>query len=84
MLFNFRLGSQAKRLSKGIVAVVLAGALVACSSIYRNHGYVPDEKDLAQLEIGKDTQETAAAKIGRPSTSGLLNGNDWYFVQSRY
>lgn len=84
MRFNIRLGSVAKRLVSGMAAVVLAGALVACSSIYRNHGYVPNDDDLAQLEIGKDTQETAGAKVGRPSTSGLLDGNDWYFVQSRY
>jgi len=59
-------------------------ALAACSSIYRNHGFVPNEEELATLEIGKDTRETAAPKVGRPSASGLLNDTGWFYVQSRW
>jgi outer membrane protein assembly factor BamE (lipoprotein component of BamABCDE complex) len=65
---------------------VLALALLAaaCSPLVRNHGYVPEETDLALIEIGTDTRETVAQKIGRPSTLGLLNDEGWYYVQSRY
>lgn len=65
-----------------IVAVVLA--LAACSTVYRNHGYVPAEDELALVEVGVDTMETVGQKIGRPSTAGLLNDEGWYYVQSRY
>ena len=58
--------------------------LAACSSIYRNHGFVPNEEELATLEIGKDTRETAGPKVGRPSASGLLNDTGWFYVQSRW
>jgi outer membrane protein assembly factor BamE (lipoprotein component of BamABCDE complex) len=34
--------------------------------------------------VGVDTRETLAQKIGRPSTSGLLNDVGWFYVQSRY
>jgi outer membrane protein assembly factor BamE (lipoprotein component of BamABCDE complex) len=59
-------------------------ALAACATITRNHGYVPPDADLALIEVGRDTRETVAATIGRPSTSGLLNDVGWYYVQSRF
>ena len=69
--------------SQGLM-LVLAGSVAACAAVYRNHGYVPSEDELAQVEIGKDTRETVGQKIGRPSTSGLLNDVGWFYVQSRY
>jgi outer membrane protein assembly factor BamE (lipoprotein component of BamABCDE complex) len=64
--------------------LALVAAVAACSPVYRNHGYVPGEDELALVEIGVDTRETVGPKIGRPSTSGLLNDEGWYYVQSRY
>ena len=66
------------------LACLIVGAMTACAPIYRNHGYVPNEEDLAQLQVGKDTRETAAPKVGRPSASGLLNDQGWFYVQSRW
>jgi outer membrane protein assembly factor BamE (lipoprotein component of BamABCDE complex) len=68
---------------RGLV-LVLAAAAAACSPVVRNHGYVPSDDELALVEIGVDTRETVAEKIGRPSTLGLLNDVGWYYVQSRY
>lgn len=68
---------------QGAVLIIAAG-LAACSPVFRNHGYVPAEDELALLEVGKDTRETVGQKIGRPSTSGLLNDDGWFYVQSRY
>ena len=68
---------------QGLV-LVLVGTVAACSPVYRNHGYVPAEDELALVEVGKDTRETVGQKIGRPSTSGLLNDVGWFYVQSRY
>ena len=69
---------------KQAAVLLLAAGLAACSPIYRNHGYVPAEDELALLEVGVDTRETVGQKIGRPSTSGLLNDEGWFYVQSRY
>nr|WP_248298178.1 outer membrane protein assembly factor BamE [Tabrizicola sp. YIM 78059] len=63
---------------------MLVGALIACSPVFRNHGYVPADDELAKIEVGVDTRESVGEKIGRPSTSGLLNDEGWYYVQSRY
>ena len=81
-------GQNRGMLSSRFFSALLASALVivvaACAPIYRNHGYVPSDEDLAQLEVGKDTRETAGPKVGRPSASGLLNDTGWFYVQSRW
>jgi outer membrane protein assembly factor BamE (lipoprotein component of BamABCDE complex) len=69
---------------KQAAVLLLAAGLAACAPIFRNHGYVPAEDELALVEVGVDTRETVGQKIGRPSTSGLLNDEGWFYVQSRY
>jgi outer membrane protein assembly factor BamE (lipoprotein component of BamABCDE complex) len=65
-------------------SLVILGLATACSPIYRNHGYVPTDDALALIEVGTDTRETVAEKVGRPSASGLLNDVGWFYVQSRW
>lgn len=72
---------------KGLRAAAIGlalGLVVACTPLYRNHGYVPREDELALIEVGTDTRETVAEKVGRPSAAGLLNDVGWYYVQSRF
>ena len=64
----------------GLVALALAG----CAERVRTHGYAPDEAALAELVPGTDTRASVAAKVGRPSTAGLMQGGDWFYVQSRW
>jgi outer membrane protein assembly factor BamE (lipoprotein component of BamABCDE complex) len=66
------------------LTLALVVGVAACSPVYRNHGYVPSEQELAEVVVGKDTRETVGQKIGRPSTQGLLNDVGWFYVQSRY
>jgi outer membrane protein assembly factor BamE (lipoprotein component of BamABCDE complex) len=65
-----------------ILAVVGAVLLSGCAE-YRNHGYVPEEVNLARIEIG-DRREEVATVIGQPSVTGLLEDNAWFYVRSRY
>jgi outer membrane protein assembly factor BamE (lipoprotein component of BamABCDE complex) len=69
---------------KTCLMLALVASVAACSPVYRNHGYVPTEDELALIEVGTDTRDTVGQKIGRPSTSGLLNDVGWFYVQSRY
>lgn len=61
----------------------LALALSACSPIVAVHGYAPSPEQLAQVEPGIDSAATVAAKIGRPSTGGVVRDDTWYYVSSR-
>lgn len=68
----------------GVLTALSVLVAVACTPVYRNHGYVPADDELAQVQVGVDTQETVATKVGRPSLEGLLNSNGWFYVQSRF
>jgi outer membrane protein assembly factor BamE (lipoprotein component of BamABCDE complex) len=59
-------------------------AMCACTPIYRNHGYVPRDEDLAAVKVGESTQEDVAFAVGRPSAIGVLTGSGWYYVGSRF
>lgn len=63
---------------------IFAFFLAACTPIYTDHGYVPTDDELAFLQVGKDTRDSVAATIGRPSASGLLNDEGWFYVESRW
>ncbi|MEZ5884841.1 MAG: outer membrane protein assembly factor BamE [Paracoccaceae bacterium] len=67
-----------------VIALGAALLVAACAPVYRNHGYVPTDEDLALVEVGKSTRDEVATAIGRPSSSGLLSGGDWYYVGSRW
>ena len=66
------------------LAAIAFSALAACTEVVRYHGYTPSDKDLAVVAVGKDTRETVADKVGRPSTGGLMADSGWYYVQSRW
>jgi outer membrane protein assembly factor BamE (lipoprotein component of BamABCDE complex) len=36
------------------------------------------------VQVGVDTRESVAQKVGRPSASGLLNDVGWFYVESRW
>jgi len=75
-----RLWSAARISTVGLVLL----ALTACTAIYRNHGYVPSDKDLAKIVVGESTQEDVAFEVGRPSSIGVLTGSGWFYVGSRF
>lgn len=75
-----RLWSAARIGTAGLVLM----ALTACTAIYRNHGYVPSDKDLAEVVVGESTQEDVAFEVGRPSSIGVLTGSGWFYVGSRF
>jgi outer membrane protein assembly factor BamE (lipoprotein component of BamABCDE complex) len=67
-----------------VLAAALTLTVAACSPIYRNHGYVPSDQELAEVTVGESTREDVALLLGRPSASGLLNDVGWFYVQSRW
>lgn len=66
------------------IAILAVLGLAACTPVYRNHGYVPPEMDLAQVQVGQTHMDDLPGLIGRPSAQGLLTGSGWYYVGSRW
>ena len=73
-------------MSKGLLggAALLAMVAAGCAPIVESHGYAPNEQQLALIEPGVDSVESVSAKIGRPSTGGLVRSRAWYYVASRF
>ena len=67
-----------------VAALILGAALAACQPILRHHGYVPTDEVLALIEVGRDTRDSVALTIGRPSASGVVNDGGFYYVRSEW
>lgn len=67
----------------GAVAGIALFAVAACTPIYENHGYAPDEEQLAELIVGVDTRATVDDVIGTPSAAGVLGEGDYYYVRKQ-
>lgn len=66
-----------------IVAVMASAVLCACTPVYRHHGYAPSDGDLSELVVGVDTRDSVIETVGAPSSQGVLEGGDYYYVSSR-
>jgi outer membrane protein assembly factor BamE (lipoprotein component of BamABCDE complex) len=78
---------QAGKAQMRLTRIALVGSLVllmGCSAIYRDHGYVPTDTELTAVQVGVSSREDVAGAVGRPSASGLLNDEGWYYVQSQF
>ncbi|MCC5992640.1 MAG: outer membrane protein assembly factor BamE [Rhodobacteraceae bacterium] len=73
---------QMKTFKPWLALPLLVLVIAACSPVQRFHGYAPDDVQLAEIEVGRDTRETVAEKIGRPGITGVIDGTGWYYVQS--
>lgn len=74
------------RISPRLFRAVVLGlglGLAGCTPQYSNHGYVPPEEDLALIEVGSDTRDSVAEKIGVPTSAGVLNNSGYYYVRMR-
>lgn len=65
--------------------VITACTLVfaGCSATYKYHGYAPSDDELADVIIGADTRETVEEIIGKPSSAGVLEDGNWYYVSTK-
>lgn len=67
-----------------LVVVAVLATVTACTTRYRDHGYVPSDSDLAALTVGVDTRATVLEQIGSPTASGVSAAGDLFYVESRF
>lgn len=68
-----------------LAAVLVAGVLAGCAArLSDSHGYVPTDRDLADIRVGLDTRTTVAALIGQPGVTGIVDDGGWYYVASEF
>lgn len=73
---------RTQRIRAGL-AILACAALMACSATFNNHGYVPPEDDLAAILPGIDTRLSVEETIGRPSASGVMRDEAWFYTAYR-
>ncbi len=73
---------QLKAAVKYAAWAVAALAVAGCTAIYKKHGYVPSEEQLAEVVVGIDTKDSVAETIGVPTASGVLNDGGYYYVST--
>lgn len=78
------IGSSFAGALKAALGGLALALLVACTPLYTNHGFVPDDSDLEGIATGVDTRETVAAFLGRPSVEGLIGEAQWFYVRSQW
>ena len=57
--------------------------LASCSTIYKDHGYLPLDTDLKNVVIGKDTRNSVTELLGSPSGSGVLEDGAIFYISTK-
>ena len=70
---------RVRTLALGLTLIVA----VACTSQYRNHGYIPSDDDLAEVVVGVDNRDSVSESIGTPTSGGILDESGYYYVRTR-
>ena len=63
-----------------LFAVLSFAVATGCSPIKHSHGYTPRADELDQIKVGIDTRSSVQNKLGRPSTLGAFDDDDWIYV----
>ena len=66
------------------ISILAILTLSACSEVKQNHGYVPDESELAKIEIGQSTKETVSEIMGYPLAIDDQYDETWIYVESSF
>lgn len=70
-------------MTRAIVVACLCVVISACTAQFQNHGYTPSDDDLSAVLVGIDTRDSVSETVGRPTSSGVLQDQAWYYVGSR-
>lgn len=64
-------------------AAAAALGLAACSSTVEQRGNLPPPDEIAQIHPGKTTKTEVVKILGTPSSVGVFNDKNWYYISSR-
>ena len=57
--------------------------LVACSISIDQRGNLPPADEIAQIHPGKTTKDGVVKVLGTPSSVGVFDDKDWYYISER-
>jgi outer membrane protein assembly factor BamE (lipoprotein component of BamABCDE complex) len=62
------------------LALLAAAALAGCTPNVTSHGTPMTRIEQAQITPGVDTRGSVIRQLGRPASTGLIDGERWYYV----
>ncbi|WP_204114063.1 outer membrane protein assembly factor BamE [Shimia biformata] len=68
---------------KSLAFAMMLLAVAACTTQYRNHGYVPTDDELSEIRLGVDTRDSVTEALGTPTAGGVLDDSGFYYVRSK-
>lgn len=68
---------------KRVTAVFLLVGVSACAATFSNHGYAPTDDELENVIVGVDSRSSVEESVGRPSSTGMLRDDGWYYTSRR-
>lgn len=71
-------------LTKSFIPFILSAALLACTPVIDNRGYIFDEKLIDNIEHGQTTRTEVFEIMGAPSTQTHLDAPIYYYIGSRF
>jgi outer membrane protein assembly factor BamE (lipoprotein component of BamABCDE complex) len=57
-------------------------AIVGCTPVVSQRGYLQDLDNEASIDVATDTKTTIQQRLGYPSTEATFNADAWYYISS--
>ena len=70
-------------LPASVVVALAATGLAACAPTIDQRGNLPEPDKLAQIHPGTTTREEVTKILGTPSSTGVFNDKNWYYISRR-
>ena len=79
----FHNGFRSARLSAALALLIPAAGLCGCIASIDQHGELPPPDRMAEIHPGSTTRAQVAKLLGTPSSTGVFDGNSWYYISRK-
>jgi outer membrane protein assembly factor BamE (lipoprotein component of BamABCDE complex) len=79
----FRSTPRKLPLLASVAVVIAAASLAGCAANVDQRGNLPEPEKLAQIRPGSTTRDQVAKILGTPSSIGVFNEKNWYYISRR-
>ena len=79
----FRSTLRKMPVSVSVAVLIAAASLAGCAPTVDQRGNLPEPDKLAQIRPGTTTRDEVAKILGTPSSTGIFNDKNWYYISRR-
>jgi outer membrane protein assembly factor BamE (lipoprotein component of BamABCDE complex) len=70
-------------LPAGFAGMLAAAGIAACAPTVDQRGHLPEPDKVAAIQPGSTTREQVAKLLGTPSSTGVFDDKNWYYISRR-